>query len=428
MPIGTDIVRISRMQKLLRNDIPPMVFSASEKNYILSKKDKFQTAAGIFAAKEAVLKAMGTGITLPLSEVCIDHSKGGMPNVILKGKAKEKAYSLGLLDFEISITHDGDYAIASAVATYSKELRFYNEAIKKVADAPENAVNTNLVKDILKLRKSDTHKGDYGRVYNLAGSKGLTGAAIMSSLALLYCGAGLITLGCANELNPIFEISLREVMTKPLKSRNGKICASNIQDIIKELKKSDVALIGPGLGRSQGIDEIIKQIIEQDVCPCVIDADGLNALSNNINVLKGHKSPMILTPHIGEFERLIKVKADKILLNTKMYALDFSQKYNVVLVLKSHKTVVAMPDGKVFVNILGNPGMATGGTGDVLCGAIASFMAQGISPKNAALAGVYIHSLAADMASYEKGEYSLTPTDILDYLPYAIKYTQKEMH
>ncbi len=426
MPIGTDIVRISRMERLLKNDIPPLVFCSEEKKYILSKKDKCQSAAGMFAAKEAVLKAMGIGISVPLSDVCIEHSKGGVPSVALKGKAKQRATEMGFLEFEVSITHDGDYAIASAVATFDKKLKLYNTASEKLNDAPPNAITKEIVSDILKIRKPDTHKGDYGRVYNLAGSKGLTGAAIMSSLALLYCGAGLITLGCANELNPIFEISLKEVMTKPLKSRNGIICGSNSAEIIKQLQKSDVALIGPGLGRSAGIDTIVKNIVLSDTCPCVIDADGLNALSNNINALKNHKIPLILTPHIKEFERLCGVKADKILQNTEMYASTFAQKFGVILVLKSHRTVLALPDGKVYVNILGNPGMATGGTGDVLCGCIASFAAQGITLEDAAIAGIYIHSLAADMAALEKGEYSLTPTDILEYLPYAIKYSQQQ--
>lgn len=424
MPIGTDIVRISRMQSLLRNDIPPLVFCPDEKKYILSKKDKYQTAAGIFAAKEAILKAMGTGITVPLSEVCIDHTKGGVPGVVLKGKAREKALSLGFSDFEVSITHDGDYAIASAVCQLDTRLKYYNMAISKLDNAPDNVISKELIQNILPKRKSDTHKGSYGRVYALAGSKGMTGAAILSCSALLYCGAGLITLGCANELNPIFEISLKEVMTKPLKDKNGIICGSNADSIIKEIKKSDIALVGPGLGRTSGIDAIVKEIILNDNCPCVIDADGLNAISKSMTSLKNHKSPLILTPHIGEFERLSGIKAEKILKDKAKYASEFASKYNVTLILKSHETVVATPCGTCFVNRLGNPGMATGGTGDVLAGTVASFAAQGIEFNKAALAGVYIHSLGADMAAYEKGEYSLTPTDILEYLPYAIKYSQ----
>ncbi|MBO5008094.1 MAG: NAD(P)H-hydrate dehydratase [Clostridia bacterium] len=427
MPIGIDTVKISRMQHLVDIGLPDKIFTAYEREYILSKKNPNQTAAGIYAAKEAVLKALGTGITLPLHEVCINHLPQGNPDAALSGNALEAAMNMGIHEFELSITHDGEYATAAAYACVDTHMKYYRQALQKLCNAPDNAISTRQVMKLLPQRESATHKGSYGRVYVLAGSVGLTGAAIMACNAVLKCGAGLITLGCARELNTIFEISLREVMTKPLPSENGIINAQNTAEICADAANADVCLIGPGLGRSQSINQIIMNILSMEDTPCVIDADGLNAIADDISVLRGHKSELILTPHIGEFARLTGLSAEEILKDPCAAAADFAKEYRVTLVLKSHRTVIADPHGNVCVNLLGNPGMATGGTGDVLSGTITSFAAQGKGMDNAAVMGVYLHSLAADMASYDKGEYSLTPTDIVEYLPYAVKYTQKEM-
>lgn len=427
MPIGIDTVKISRMHHLVQRGLPEKVFSPTEREYILSKANPEQTAAGIYAAKESVLKAMGTGITVPLNEVCIAHSPQGMPHVSLRGKALQTAVCMGIDEFELSITHDGEYAMAAVWSETDMYLKYFTKAIKRLDSAPHNAITPEIITKLLPLRESATHKGSYGRVYVLAGSEGLTGAAIMACTAVLKCGAGLISLGCARELNTIFEISLKEVMTKPLASTEGIICRKDEDKIYAEAKNADICLIGPGLGKSKDINQIVKNILSMENTPCVIDADGLNAIAEDMTMLQNHKSELILTPHIGEFARLSGLSAEEILATPADVASEFARKYRVTLVLKSHQTVVATEKGAVYVNMLGNPGMATGGTGDVLSGAITSFAAQGRSMEEAALTGVYLHSLAADMASCRKGEYSLTPSDILEYLPYAIKYSQKEM-
>ena len=224
---------------------------------------------------------------------------------------------------------------------------------------------------------------------------------------------------------------MKEVMTKPLKSKDGLITKDDCHKILCEIENADLCLIGPGLGRSAELTHIIRSVVgSESTTPLVIDADGLNAISEDTSILENHKMPIILTPHIGEFSRLTGVSCEEILREPKKYALEFAKKFNVVLVLKSHKTLVAEASGAIYENVLGNPGMATGGTGDVLAGAVASFAAQGKSPLEAALTGVYVHSYSADIASFKTGEYSLTPSDIIEHLPLAIKATEvnpKEM-
>ena len=431
MALGTDIVKIKRIEHLIESGIPRKIFSESEICYIDSKKDKAQTATGMFAAKEAVLKAVGCGITLPLNEVEICHNEKGAPLVKFYGKARECIEKNFLTVWEISISHDGEYAIASAMCQIDREAAMCLEPLKKLENASENAITPKMVQTCLPVRNTSTHKGNYGRLYVLAGSMGLTGAAIMACTSALKCGTGLISLGCARELNTIFEIAMKEVMTKPLESKDGLIVKDELKTIISEIQNADVCLIGPGIGRSSDLTYVVKSIIASDITTTlVIDADGLNAISDDTSVLEGHKMPLIITPHIGEFSRLTGVPSEEILKDTTKYAKEFAKKYNAVAVLKSHRTVVASPEGEVYENVLGNPGMATGGTGDVLAGAIASFAAQGNTALTAALCGVYIHSYAADIAVLKTGEYSLTPTDIIDYIPRAIKATQvitKEM-
>ena len=183
--------------------------------------------------------------------------------------------------------------------------------------------------------------------------------------------------------------------------------------------------IGPGLSQTDDIGRLVSDVIEECECPLIVDADALNVISPDTSVLKRAKCPVIITPHIGEFARLCKKEASQIINNPSSYAKEFAQKYGCIVVLKSHRTVVASPDGKVYANILGNPGMASGGTGDVLAGAIASFASQRRDALLSALAGVYFHSLAADIACAYLGEYSLIAGDIINCLPYAIKETQE---
>ncbi len=297
----------------------------------------------------------------------------------------------------------------------------YKNILKKfdITDA-KNPINAEVIKDALKPKEFDIHKGKNGSLTVCAGSIGLTGAAYLSCSAAMKSGCGLVTLCCADSLNCIFEIKLTEVMTKAVKSKNGIISKKAYRDIKEKLNKSDAILYGPGLSQDKNIQKLTHKLIKTNDKPIVIDADGLNAIAKNTDILNSLKSPAILTPHIGEFSRLTGYESDYILKNPHETALEFSKKYGVILVLKSHKTIVT--DGaELYENILGNPGMAKGGSGDVLSGIIASFLAQGCSPMLSALTGVYIHSLSADLAVQKYGEYSLLPSDIIDHINKSIR-------
>lgn len=291
----------------------------------------------------------------------------------------------------------------------------YKKAVSKFeASHAENPITHSLVKTVFRKRKADAYKNSCGSLLVCAGSTGLTGAAYLACTSALRSGCGLVTLCCAKELNTIFEIKLTEAMTVPVESNNGIISSKAFSQIAKRLEKSDALLYGPGMSADGEIKKLLEEILHSCTTPIVIDADGLNVLAKNTHILKDAKCDVILTPHIGEFARLTGFTKEYILNNLHSVAKEFAKEYGVILVLKSHRTLVS--DGvNVYENVLGNPGMASGGCGDVLAGIIAGFLSQGNSPLTSALAGVYIHSLAADMAAMETGEYSLLPSDIINY-------------
>lgn len=278
------------------------------------------------------------------------------------------------------------------------------------------------LKKLLRCRKPDAHKGDFGHVLVIAGSVGMTGAAALASTGALLSGSGLVTLGIPKSLNPILEVKLTEVMTKPLDETSGQsLSAAALPRILEFSEKIDCAAIGPGLSRNFSTEKLVKRLIISLDKPIVLDADGINALEGDASILRSAKAPIVITPHDGEMSRLISLPRDKIVKAKEKVAKKFANQYNVVCVLKGYRTVVADPKGKVYVNLTGNPGMAAGGAGDVLTGMIASFIGQGIKPFDAAKLGVFLHGFAGDLAAEEKGEASLIASDILEKLPEAIK-------
>jgi len=276
--------------------------------------------------------------------------------------------------------------------------------------------------EIMPERKKDSHKGDYGHVLVLAGSKGLTGAAALCSLGALRSGCGLVTLGIPKSLNAIMETKLTEVMTRPLpETKNISLSLEALPKIKKMLKGVNAVALGPGLSTDKGTKRLVNKLVKLIDKPLVIDADGLNCICSNIKALKSIKSPIIITPHPGEMSRLSGLEINTIQRNRQRVAKDLARQYNLIVVLKGNNTVVS--DGKAnnFVNKSGNPGMATGGTGDILTGMIASFLAQGVPAFNAAKLAVYIHGKAGDLAAREKGEIGLIAGDILEKVPEAFK-------
>ncbi|MCK4912627.1 MAG: NAD(P)H-hydrate dehydratase [Candidatus Omnitrophica bacterium] len=275
-------------------------------------------------------------------------------------------------------------------------------------------------------RKPDTHKGDYGHVLIIGGSIGLSGAVCLSAKAALRSGAGLVTVGVPNSLNSIFETKLTEAMSLPLADKGGALSQEAFSDIKSFLKKVDLIVLGPGAGLRVATKRLIVRIVKEIDKPMIIDADALTALASNLEVLLKRKTKtLILTPHLGEFSRLVKLDLGKIKKVRKELVKKFALRYNLTLVLKGNRTLVS--DGRrTFENSTGNPGMATAGTGDVLSGIISGLLSQGVDQFQAAKLGVYLHGLAGDYAAGSKTQNCLIASDVIEYLPSAVKSLLKK--
>ena len=261
----------------------------------------------------------------------------------------------------------------------------------------------------LPRRRPDTHKGDYGRCLIIAGSVGYTGAAALSARAATRMGAGLVSVGVPEEIYEIMAAKLDEEMPFPIHS---------VPDLLRRANECDACLIGPGLGRRPEVAELVRAALRTVKTPVILDADGINAIAENIDVLDEAACPLILTPHPGEFARLGGDLSSGDRLGA---AREFAQKRGCILVLKGHRTITAMPDGSAYINTTGGPAMAKGGSGDVLAGMITALVGQKFPIKDAVLAAVYLHGLAGDMCADEYGEYSVTAGDIIRRLPTAVK-------
>jgi len=293
-----------------------------------------------------------------------------------------------------------------------------------------NMITSSEIRDILPKRRKDAHKKDFGHVLILAGSTGMTGAATLACQGALRVGAGLVTLGIPESLNTIMEVKITEAMTLPLpETEKQSLSSTGVGEILDfiERRKVDVIVIGPGLSTDRSTGKLVKKIVNKVVLPCVLDADGINLLVGEASLAEV-KAKIIITPHPGELARLLGKKVEEIQRDRIGYASQFSEENNLICVLKGYQTVVAK-GVDIFINPLGNPGMASGGTGDVLSGMIGglagqlrlSETARRDSLLSAAVCGVYLHSLAGDLARCEKGEMSLIASDIVEKIPEAIR-------
>ncbi|KPK94892.1 hypothetical protein AMJ80_05320, partial [bacterium SM23_31] len=277
------------------------------------------------------------------------------------------------------------------------------------------------------------HKGDCGRVLIIGGSPGMTGAVSLTATAALRAGAGMTLLGIPRSLNAVLEQKLTETMTLPLpETEDGCLNLEGEDSILDALVWADVLAVGPGIGRDNQTIELVHSILEHADLPVVLDADGLFALSKATGIVRKRKFKTILSPHLGEFSRLIK-KSDGEALETE--CLEIVRKYarllQSVVLLKGAPTLISGQSGEVFINPTGNAGMATAGSGDVLTGIIAGLVGQGLNLTEAAVTGAYMHGLAGDLAANELGETSMIAGDINDFLPYAFedmygRYRQNE--
>ncbi len=272
-------------------------------------------------------------------------------------------------------------------------------------------------------RQLHTHKGNYGRVFILAGSQGMSGSAYLCGYSALRAGAGLVYLGIPYSLNSIMEVKLTEVITIPLLQTREITLSIRAFNKIKQISENmDYMVIGPGISQNYSTRKLVHKIVAEINKPILLDADGINAFQDCVDFLKNRKAnSIILTPHLGEFARLLKLSVSEIKKEREKLAKDFACKFNLTLILKGHNTIVVSPDGRCYVNTTGNPGMATAGSGDVLTGVIAALRTQGLDDYLASVLGVYIHGLAGDIAAEHKTQISMVAGDILESLPHAFQ-------
>lgn len=271
-------------------------------------------------------------------------------------------------------------------------------------------------------RPATAHKGTFGRVFILAGSRGMTGAANLAGMGALRSGAGLVTIGVPDAIYLVVAKRDSELMFRPLSSTTqGTLSLKGFSEIKRFCATQNVLAIGPGLSKHITTQKLIRKVLQETDLPVVIDADGLNALKGHLTVLNTCRGRAILTPHPGEFLRIFGGKLDDSDALRKKRTLEVAKKHGVVIVLKGHHTVVASPEEDLHINTTGNPGMATAGSGDVLTGVIAALMGQGLSCFEAACLGAHVHGLAGDRASKKIGPISLTAGDLLRFLPEVFK-------
>ena len=279
-----------------------------------------------------------------------------------------------------------------------------------------NEMNHQGVLSILHDRDPYAHKGDFGKILLLCGSRGYTGAAALAAMGALRSGAGLVYLGVPESIYAIEAVKLTEPVVFPLPDEDGKLGLLAVNEIQELLPKMDAILIGPGLGQSMGTLAVLKTVLREFNGPVVVDADGINLLARHKHLLRGRTAATVLTPHDGEFIRLAgELGSDRL-----TAAAELARELSVILVLKGHETLIT--NGiTAYRNRTGNPGMAVGGCGDVLAGMIVSLLGQGIEPMEATAAAVWLHGAAGDACAQAMGQYGMLPSDMLEVLPRLMK-------
>lgn len=481
MRCGTDIIEIERIKSAFNKhkNFAGRIFTEDEIRRFAENGCRFEILAGMFAAKEAFSKYLGTGIgKTAFRDIEVCHSADGSPYIRLRGVKSDASVSIshcrkyavafvtgngqsvspgnapaadndsaaaaamninGIIEKNI-LTGDSNTACdktadgggfepcnapaadsdSTATAPAADNLR-----ISGAAQAPSCGGYSRAMSRLIPMRLSSANKGSCGRVSIIAGSKGMTGAAALSALGALRSGAGLVTALTPSSEQPILAVKLTEAMTVPLPHENGVISAAAADTVLESIKNADAAVFGPGLGKGRGILPLLERIVTEFTKTLIIDADGINALSANIDILNRKKCSVILTPHPGEMSRLSGLSVLEIQSARIKTAVDFADRFDVTVALKGEGTVVAARGGKTAVNPSGNCGMATGGTGDVLSGVVAALAAQGCTPYDSAVLGVYLHGLAGDIAAAEKGVHGLIASDLCGALPAAFLETLK---
>lgn len=393
-------------------------------------KDEDGVVEALEEAREADLivdALFGTGLSKPLEGMLADLVQGlndlPVPRVAVdlpSGLNGSSAHPLGPhVEADLTVTfaapkiaHVFPPASESVGELVVTDLGIPPELVEEAEEegGPLHLLAGEELSGLIQEREPGTHKGDYGHALILAGSPGKAGAAILAARAAVRAGAGLVTAAVPESILDVVDLGSIESMTLPLRS---------LEQVLEAVEGKAVLAMGPGLGQEPGTAEAIRRIAGEVALPLVLDADGINAFAGRAAELAGRSAETVLTPHPGELGRLLGIPASEVQEDRLAAARRAAVEAEAVVVLKGHRTLVATPGGEVHVNPTGNPGMASGGTGDVLTGLIAGLLAQGLGALDAARLGVYLHGLAGDLAAARTGEPALAAGDLLTYLPAA---------
>jgi NAD(P)H-hydrate epimerase len=390
------IPRIAEAQKRFGDRFLHKFLTDREIDYCGGSPERW---AGRWAAKEAIGKAMPSGVSRPrMRDVEILPSGDGRPHVRVA-----PATTLTGRDIDVSIAHDGHFAVAVAVIPEA-------EAIQPRGALPDGFR--------LPARPRDGHKGTFGTVVVLAGSQGYTGAAYLASMGAARSGAGLVRLLVAQSIYPILAQKCTEVVVGPVPEISpGVVGHASLSGILRGFAGADAGVIGPGLGLDASTRRLIEDLVPRVAAPLVLDADALNLLSEHRTILPRLSPQIVLTPHPAEFGRLSGLETSAVQQDRRGIASRFAKVWNKVVVLKGAGTVIAAPDGRVTLNPIATPALASGGTGDVLAGLIAGLMGQKLPPFEAAVTGVHLHSLAGMDLEASLGQAGVLASDLLPQLP-----------
>jgi ADP-dependent NAD(P)H-hydrate dehydratase / NAD(P)H-hydrate epimerase len=372
----------------------------------------------------------GTGLNAPVSglieSVVADVNASGIPIVAIDlpsglsadspdpiGPSIEAGLTVTLAAPKLPLvlppaeTRAGDIVIA--------DIGIPGDVLESVEGPRVDLLTRGSMRELITPRAADSHKGDYGRVLIVAGSLGKTGAAHLSAIGALRSGAGLVTIATPASCQRVIAAMAPEYMTEALSETADGIDVESVDRVLEWAR--DVVAIGPGLGAAASTREFVRQLVDRATMPIVIDADGLNAFAGDPDRLAGREGrDVIITPHPGEMGRLLGMSTDEVQSSRLEVARNFAVAHHVYVVLKGHRTLIATPDEKIFINPTGNPGMATGGTGDVLTGMIAAWLAQLLDAEAACKLAVYLHGMAGDLAEADEGEVAMTAADVAGHL------------
>ena len=426
----------------LRGDAEAMFRKLSLKPALAQTSEEFKSAAAqaVFDCDLLVDAILGTGFRPPVTglyaEVIQHFSQVRAPIVAVDIPSGLDADVMGGAPAGPVVP-----ACATVTFTAPRPAHVFNPAVKGTVmvapigspeEAIQSALNLELItpRDIAEMvapRPRDSNKGMYGHVLVIGGSLGKSGAAAMAGVAALRAGAGLVTVATAQSVLPTVAGFAAELMTEPLPETDAGTISLRAREYGRLdgiIQGKTVLAIGPGISRQTETSELVRVLVKSSQLPMVLDADGLNAFEGRAQELSGR--PLVITPHPGEMSRLAQLSTQQIQENRLQVARDFATRHGITTVLKGNRTLVAQADGKVWVNPTGNPGMATGGMGDILTGLVAGMLGQTTHATTAVLAAVYLHGLAADVACEKIGEQSLIATDLLAALPEAFHRVREQ--